>query len=170
FIAEPAVQDGLIGVDAAVSQERPVPARVFAPGGIAFDDEDFLFVSGSFGNHLTEGIGHKGISPEFQSRIALFGFAFESDAIHNGCVNSVRNGMPPLHGPPRIELRGAELRLFVWMPSDASRVKNHLSATERSDARSLRIPLVPADLHADAGVPGVEIGEAEIAGCEVELF
>src|SRR5439155_324781 len=142
FIAEPAVQDGLIGVDAAVSQERPVSARVFAPGGIAFDDEDFLFVSGGFGNHLTEGIGHKGISPEFQSRIALFGFAFESDAIHNGCVNSVRNGMPPLHGPPRIELRGAALRLFVWVPSDTSRVKNHLSATVFSFATCASLSVV----------------------------
>ena len=125
---------------------------------------------GSFGNDLTEGIGHKGIPPEFQPRIALFELAFESDAIHNSCVNSIRNGMPTLNSPPRIELRGAQLHLLARMPADTGWIKNHLSAAERGDARSFGIPLVPADLHADAGVPGVEIGEAEIAGSEVKLF
>ena len=78
--------------------------------------------------------------------------------------------MRALDGPPRIELRGAELRLLARMPADTGRIKNHLSTPERGDPRSLRIPLVPANLHADASVPGVEIWEAEIAGSEVKLF
>src|SRR4030081_3756117 len=76
FVAQPAVQDGLIGVDATVAEKRPVAARVLALGGIAFGDEDFSFVVGSFGNNLAEGIGDKGIAPEFQSRIAFFRLAF----------------------------------------------------------------------------------------------
>src|SRR5260370_33751120 len=78
--------------------------------------------------------------------------------------------MPALDGPPRVELRGAELRFFVRMPADAGGIKNYVRAAERGDPRSLRIPLVPADLHADARVLRVEIRKAEIAGSEIKLF
>src|SRR6267378_1880085 len=44
FFVQPAAQDGLIGVDAAVAEKRPVAACVLAFCGIAFDDEDFLFI------------------------------------------------------------------------------------------------------------------------------
>src|SRR5260221_10884769 len=56
------------------------------------------------------------------------------------------------------------------MPADTCRIKNHLSAAERGNPRSLRIPLVPADLHADARIPRIEIWKTEIAGREIKLF
>src|SRR6266567_3408045 len=43
FFAEPAIEDGLVGINAPIAQEGPVAASVFALGGIAFDDENLLF-------------------------------------------------------------------------------------------------------------------------------
>src|ERR1700724_969623 len=46
FFVQPAVQDGLIGVDAAIAEKWPVAARFLALCGVAFDDEDFFTVVG----------------------------------------------------------------------------------------------------------------------------
>src|SRR5713101_6568848 len=43
-------------------------------------------------------------------------------------------------------------------------------AAQAGQARGFRIPLVPADQHADAAIARVKIGKAEIAGSEVEFF
>ncbi len=56
------------------------------------------------------------------------------------------------------------------MPADAGGIKNHLSALQRGEARALWIPLIPADLNADAAIGGVEIRESQIAGREIKLF
>src|ERR1700688_1489398 len=56
------------------------------------------------------------------------------------------------------------------MPADACRIENHLRALQRSKPRTFRIPLIPADLHSDASISGIEIREAEIAGSEIKLF
>src|SRR5260370_33882615 len=71
---------------------------------------------------------------------------------------------------PGVELRGAELRLFVRMPADAGGRKNYLRAAKRGNARAFRIPLVPADLHANFALLCLEIGEAESAGSEIKFF
>src|SRR5580704_12703837 len=91
FSVQPAVQDWRVSIDAAVAKEGPVAAGVFAFGGITFDNKDFFFVVCGLGNNLAEGIGHKRISPEFQSGIALLWLAFESNAINDGSVDSVGN-------------------------------------------------------------------------------
>ena len=56
------------------------------------------------------------------------------------------------------------------MPANAGGIENDLRAAEGGDAGALRIPLVPANLHADFSVLGVEIREAEIAGREIKFF
>src|SRR6266481_5584266 len=78
--------------------------------------------------------------------------------------------MRALDGFPGVELRGADLRFFVRMPADAGGIKNNLSAAESGYARTFRIPLIPADLHADFAILCLEIGEAEIAGSEIKFF
>src|SRR5207245_7646848 len=170
LIAVPASENWLVGIDAPVAQERPVAAGFLAPGGVAFDDEDFLFIARSFGDNLTERIGDKGMAPEFQSRVTFLGFAFESHAVHNRRIYTIGDRMAPLNGPPSIELRVAKLRFLVRMPADTGGIKKNLCATERGDPRSFRIPLVPANLHADASVLGIEIRETEVAGREVKFL
>ena len=82
-----------------------------------------------------EGIGDERIAPEFQSGIAFFGLAFESDAIDDRSIDAVGNGMAALNRFPGIELRGADeaklmpesLRIFtsrfdgLKLPDDLAR-------------------------------------------------
>jgi len=44
LIAEPAIENGRIRIDAAVAEKRPVTASVLAFGRIALDDQDFFLV------------------------------------------------------------------------------------------------------------------------------
>src|SRR5437868_3872149 len=160
FFAEPAVQDRLIRINAAISQEGPVAASFFTLRGIALGDKNLLFAIGSFGNDLPERIRDKGIAPEFQPGIAILRVTFESHAVHHGRIHAVGNGVAALDRFPSIELRRAELCLLLRMPADAGGIKNYLRAAKRGEPRAFRIPLVPANLHADAGILCVEIRKA----------
>ena len=160
----------MIGVDAAVAKEGPVAAGFFALGGVALDDQNFLFIVGGFGEDAAEGIGDEGVSPELETGVAFFWFTLVADAIDYGHVNAVGDGVRALDSAPGVELSGAELGFFMRMPADAGGIENDLRALESGEARTFRIPLVPADLNADASVGGIEIREAEIARREIELF
>src|ERR1700730_14995288 len=124
LFAQPAIQDGAVGIDAAVAEERPVATSVFGLRGVALDDEDFFLVVGSFGGDLAERIGDEGVAPEFEAGVAIGGFAFEADAVHNGDVDSVGDGVRPLDGSPGVELRGAKFRFLVRMPAYAGGLAN----------------------------------------------
>src|SRR5215469_17787621 len=168
--AEPAAENGLISIDSTVAEERPIAAGVFTLGGIAFDDENFLLAVGSFGNNLAKRIGDKRISPELQPRIAVLRMSFKPDSVHHRGIHSIRDRMAALNRFPCFELPRAELFLFVRMPADARWIKNDLRAAKSSEPRACWVPLVPADLHADARVLRIEIRKAQIAGSEIKFF
>ena len=67
-------------------------------------------------------------------------------------------------------LLGAVLGLLRRQPSDGGGVEQDLGAAQRGEPRRLRIPLVPADQHADPAEPRVPAAETEVAGREVELL
>src|SRR5919109_1079642 len=134
FFAKPAVQDGLVGIDAAISEERPVAARLFALCGITFDDENFFFAVGGFGHNLPKRISDKGIAPKFEPGITVLRVPFESNTINHCGVHAIGNGVAALNSSPRLKLPCTELRLLVRMPADARRIEDHLSAAERSEA------------------------------------
>ncbi len=119
---------------------------------------------------MAKGIGDERVAPEFEARIAVLRFAFESNTIDDGGVDAVGDGVAALNRFPGVELGGAELGFFVRMPADAGGIENHIRAAECGEARAFGIPLVPADLHADARVASVKIRKAEVAGSEIELF
>ena len=56
------------------------------------------------------------------------------------------------------------------MPADGGRIEKNVRAREARKARGFRIPLIPADQHAEAAEARVEIQEAEIAGREIKLL
>src|SRR5205807_2759640 len=115
--AEPAIENGLIRVDTAVAEEWPVAACIFAFLRIAFDDEDFFLFAARLGGDLAERISDERISPEFEAGVAVFRIAFIADAIYNGDVRSVRDGVCALNCAPCVKLCGAELRLFFRVPA-----------------------------------------------------
>ena len=56
------------------------------------------------------------------------------------------------------------------MPSDCRGIKKHARALQRGQARSLRIPLVPADQRTQASRTSINGAVAEVAGREVKLL
>ena len=170
LFAEPAIGDDGISVDAAVAEKRPIPASLFALGRIALDNENFFLVVGGFRKNLAERIGDERIAPKFDARIALVRLAFKADAIDDGYIGAIGDGVGTLNGFPGIQLSGADLRFLVRVPADTGGIKNNLRALERGDAGTFGVPLVPTDLHANAGEFGVEVEKAEIAGREIKFF
>src|SRR5260370_1239216 len=75
LFAEPAIQDGSIGIDAAITKEWPIATRIFAFGGVALDDEDFFFIVGRFGDDFAEKVGDGGVAPEFEAGVVVGGDA-----------------------------------------------------------------------------------------------
>src|SRR5258708_16466974 len=82
LFAQPAIQDGSVGVDAAIAKEWPVATSVFALGGIALDDEEFFLIVGSFGDDLAKRMGDEKIAPEFKAGVAVCGPSFEATATY----------------------------------------------------------------------------------------
>src|ERR1700758_3290833 len=63
-VGKPALQDGLVSVNAAVSEKGPVATLVFAFRRVAFDNQDFFFAVAGFGNYLAVWSSHEGMAPE----------------------------------------------------------------------------------------------------------
>src|SRR5262249_53089306 len=63
-----------------------------------------------------------------------------------------------------------KLCLFFGVPADTCGIENNLRATERRQTRTFRIPLVPADLNANARVLRVEIRKTKVTRREIKLF
>src|SRR5690348_3510029 len=78
--------------------------------------------------------------------------------------------MASLNQLPAFVLCLAILGLLRWMPADRGWVKEDLSSLERSEPRAFRIPLVPADQHADLAIAGFPGAKASVAWREVKLF
>ena len=60
--------------------------------------------------------------------------------------------------------------LFLRQPADGRGVKNDFRPLHGRQARGFRVPLIPADEHADAAESGVERLIAQVAGGEVKFF
>src|SRR5260370_36002760 len=101
---------------------------------------------------------------------AAFGSPCEADAIHRRNKNAIRDGVRALNRAPGVELRGAEFLLFGRMPANRGGIKKNVRAAQAREARPLRVPLVPAYLHADARESRIEIGKSQVARREIEFF
>jgi hypothetical protein len=86
----PSIQNGRVGIDAAIPQERPISAYFLDAFKIAFDHQNFFLIGGGFRENLAERIANKRMSPEFES---AFGRTFKADTIHSGDKNPVGDGM-----------------------------------------------------------------------------
>ncbi len=163
LVDEPA-GDGAVAVDAAVAQEGPVAADIFhllastSPTRISSLSCDASASTTPKGSQKNER------APEFEPCAFHFVAAdvsgLVSNAIHDGDKNSVGDSVRALDSPPGIVLRRAVLFFFCRMPADGGGIKQHFRALQRSEARALGIPLVPADQRADASELRVKSLEA----------
>ncbi len=67
---EKPIQDGAVGVDAAVAQEGPVAADFFHDGCVAFHHENLFFIVRGFGENAAERVADEGRAPEFEAAIS----------------------------------------------------------------------------------------------------
>src|ERR1700723_110653 len=169
-LAEPTAEDRLVRIHAPVAQERPIAAGFLAFRGIAFDHEDFFLVLRGLGHHLSERVGDKGIAPELKPGITCRVPALKAHPVYDRDIDSVRDGVTALNRFPGVELRCAEFRFLCRMPADARGIENYLRTTKRHRPRALRVPLIPADLHADAAAVYVERRKTEVTRGEVKLL
>src|SRR5437667_75538 len=60
--------------------------------------------------------------------------------------------------------------VFMRAPADDGGIKNHIGAIKSRESRAFAIPLVTANLHADARVLGIKIRKTQIARRKIKLF
>ena len=145
-----------IGINPPVAQERPVRARRVHLAKINGHNQNFLLGRAGLGENFTGRAGDKTLPPKFNALAREF---FMADAIDSGDVTAIGNGMAALDGFPRVVLVHAVFLFFSRMPADGRRVKKDLRALQCGEPRGFRIPLVPANQHADfavARLPGLE--------------
>src|SRR5207253_7345145 len=111
-----------------------------------------------------------GLRDDFSARIAEITLAvkfadfpgsFRADAIDGGDEIGVGDGVGGLLEFPKI---------FGEAGNGGRRVVNDFRAVEAEDARALGEVAVVANVHADAGVTGLEDGVAGVAGREIKLL
>src|SRR5690606_30588279 len=113
--------------------------------------------------------GEKALPPELDAAAAVRR-RLEADAIDGEHEAAVRDRVAPLYRLPRRVLPLAVLGLLLGMPTDRSRVDQELRAAQRREPCRLRIPLIPADEHAELGGAGRERPKAQVARREIELL
>jgi len=162
-ISAPALGKGGVGIDAAVAEKRPDAAEILDRLEIEVVVEDFLVFGGGLGDQFAVGICDERAAPEL-------GVVLGAGAVDGGEVAAVGDGVAALHGFPCAVLGRAEGGFFLGQPADGGRVNEDLSAAQRHQAGSFRIPLVPANQDADFSKFRVPNRPSAIAGGEVKFL
>src|SRR6202034_3104188 len=98
------------------------------------------------------------------------GGRFVPSSVWHRHVTAVRDGMRSLNCLPRGMLALAEHLFFARMPADCSRIEENLSATESGQTSGFRVPLVPANQHADRRKSSLPGPESQVPGSEIEFL
>src|SRR5581483_7980866 len=163
-----------VAVDAAVTQERPIPADVLEFPEVDLADQDLFPVMRGFGDHGAKRITQERSAPEFESlagsRLSPNIAGFVADAVDYSDIHSVGNRVCTLNRSPRIMLRLAELGFLGRMPTDGRGIEQHACPLQSGEPSAFRIPLVPAHQGPDFADVGIVRAEAEVARREIELL
>jgi uncharacterized protein (TIGR00730 family) len=154
-----------VGIDTAVAEEmRPDAAEILddAPK-VEVVVEDFLVFGGGLGDDFAVGIGDERAAPELGSVVG-------AAAVDGGEVAAVGDGVAALDGFPGAVLGLAESGFFLGQPADGGGVDEDLRAAESHQTGGFRIPLVPADQHAEFPELRLPDRPAAVAGGEIEFF
>src|SRR5450759_2489616 len=156
-LADPPIEYRPVRIHPPVAQERPIATRLLDAPWIARRHQNRLF-GACLGERAPKGIADERVTKELDAIGALLGL--EAHAIRRGHEHAVGNGVRTLRRAPRIHLRLAPHCLLRRMPANGRGIKQDVGAKQRRYARGLRIPLVPANQHADGGVAGLPHHEA----------
>src|SRR5207244_1085531 len=136
---------------------RPVLVDVFP---IDIPQHNLLSIHRSFGKNLAVRARDKTLSPEFNPLAT--DWLLVTDAIGDGDIAAVGNSMATLDRFPGRMLRVAEFLFLARVPTDCRRIKNNFCAVECRKPGRFRIPLVPANTHADVSALRLPRPKSEI--------
>src|SRR5262249_28770956 len=116
----------LICVNAPVAQKRPVRALNVELPEIHFGHQDLLFADAAFRDELPRRVGDKALAPKLDSltRMAI-GRGFVADAVGDGDVHAVGDGVRALNRFPGGMLPFAVFSFFRRLPADGRWVKQN---------------------------------------------
>ena len=129
--------------------------------------------SSSFGarkKHLALWSANETGAPELNAASLSRRVGFVTGAVHSHYGQSVSHRMTPLHRCPRLALALLFLLRVAALITDGSRVDEQFGTCESHQSCSLRIPLIPAHLHAQSADARVDRLETQVARSEVELL
>src|SRR5690348_6810388 len=138
------------------------------PLPINFRGHNFFAVNRSFGDNFPVRAADETLAPEFDPVTA--GGSFMPHSIRCRYVAGVCDRMTALNRFPGRMLRLAKSLLLFWMPADRCRIKNNFRAAQRSQARRLRIPLVPANADAEISPHRFPALKTKIARRKIEFL
>src|SRR5690606_30049145 len=124
----------------------------------------FLIV-GTLVENSSKGVGDKRSAPELHRAVL-----FQANAVYAHYVHAIRNGMATLNGLPRGELFIVCLFVLRRSPTDSRWIEKNLSAHQRRNPCTFRIPLIPADQHANGCELRFENLVTQIARREVKFL
>src|SRR5215470_13753727 len=135
---------------------------------IDFANYDFFFVDRTSGNDFAVWSADETLSPEFDTVAASR--RFMTHAVRRCDIATVRDCVTALNRFPGVVLRRAEFFFLARMPADRRWIKNNLRAAQRRQPRRFRIPLVPANAHAELAALCVPRLKAEITRREIKFL
>lgn len=168
LVRPPAFENGLVGVNAPIPQERPMGAGDIDLVQIHAGQENFLAIRGGFGEEFAGRSGDEAAAPEFES-VAPHRF-FMSNAVGGGHEAAIGNRVGALNSFPGGLLGSAVMLFFGRMPADGGGVEKDLGALERGQTGRFGVPLVPADQNAEGAESGFPGAKTEISGRKIKLF
>ena len=158
-----AIENGGIGVDAAVAIVGPVAAIVVALVEVELLHVECFFFMGGLIEDAAECIGNETATPELHA-------AFQSGAVDADDGNPIGNGMAALDGLPGFILLAVVLFALAYVPAYGGGEEKQLGTHEAGDAGGFGIPLVPADEYAEGSITCLEDFVSEVAGGEIEFL
>src|SRR5882724_8659346 len=129
---------------------------------------NLFLIHGTFRDDFAVRSAHEALAPKLNA--ISTGGRFVTDAIRHRDVAPVGDRMTTLNRLPRGMLRLSKFLFLTRMPADCRWIKENLCATQGSQPRCLRIPLVPAHADTDFAARSVPRPKSEIARREVKLF
>src|SRR5215510_10433181 len=129
-----------VGVYATIAEEWPMRSLLVYSRPTHICHHNFFFIDGTFGDDFAVWSAYKTLSPEFDTIAACR--CFVADAVCRRDIAAIGDRVAALDCFPSVILRFAKLLLFRRVPADCCWIENNLSAMQRCEARSFRIPLV----------------------------
>src|SRR6266540_2063006 len=157
-----------VSIDAAIPQKWPMRPLLVYSGPIHIGHHNLFLVDGTFCDDFAVWSANKTLSPKFNTIPASR--RLMADAVCDSDVAAIRDCVTALDRFPGGMLRCTELFLFRRMPADCCGIKNNLCAVQRRQPRRFRIPLIPANAHADLAAHCWPRLKSEIAWCEIKFL